>query len=450
MSKIDDLPISSTQRTELHGLLHDGTTGHTEIADLIESWGYDVSEMAVRRYRKKFNVVLEPSDEVDEKGASVTVTPNGGEFSTGTLDKPLDLSTDWDEILRGFGLDPQVFQVADDTVKMSKWQQSKRLENGDRDIIWLYSYSARFNRRQATDEPFDIDNLMKRVQRWKPKPLRSPKTLQDPSTFVVCWADWQLGKSAGGGVPATIERIEESFQMCLERVAELRRMGRNIEKIAIINMGDPSESCSGHYDSQLFSVELTQREQLNCVLDMWDNGVMALQPDLFASTLCNHGEWTRQGTGTRPVTTDSDNVGGYLGDTLQRVFEGKEGGPTEWSIPHDEMITMLNLSGLDVAITHGHKIPSPAKEADWLRAQSIRLLREQGREPRLWITAHRHHVRVDDFGPWWRLQCPSLDGGSKYFTDMSGNWSTPGTLTFLAGQHDPRGWSDLAILGSGV
>ena len=51
MSKIDDLPISSTQRTELHGLLHDGTTGHTEIADLIESRGYDVSEMAVRRYQ---------------------------------------------------------------------------------------------------------------------------------------------------------------------------------------------------------------------------------------------------------------------------------------------------------------------------------------------------------------------------------------------------------------
>jgi hypothetical protein len=113
------------------------------------------------------------------------------------------------------------------------------------------------------------------------------------------------------------------------------------------------------------------------------------------------------------------------------------------------MVTMLDLSGLKVAITHGHKIPSAAKEADWLRAQSIRLLREHGAEPRLWVTAHKHHVRVDDFGPWWRLQCPSLDGGSKYYTDMSGNWSTPGTLTFLAGRHDARGWSDLAILGSG-
>jgi hypothetical protein len=27
----------------------------------------------------------------------------------------------------------------------------------------------------------------------------------------------------------------------------------------------------------------------------------------------------------------------------------------------------------------------------------------------------------------------------------SGNWSTPGTLTFLGWSHDPKGWSDMAV-----
>ena len=457
MSKIDELPLSDTQRQQLTAMLTNGNVGHTAIASTLTKWGYPLSEMSVRRYRRRIGVTTAKIDNADALGvkvvdwesANVVVTSQGGTLSTGALDEPLDLSTDWDEVMRGFGLDPAVFQVQGDTVSMSKWQQSRRLDNGDRDIVWLYSYKASFTRRSAEADEFDVAALRKRVHQWKPKAPARNASDDTPSTFVICWADWQLAKSAGGGVKATIARIEESYQLCVDRIAELRKMGRNVDKVAILNMGDPIEGCDGNYASQLHSVELNQREQLNLCLDLWANGILAIEPDVFASVLCNHGEWTRRGPGTKPVTTDSDNVGGYLGDTLQRVFDGREGAPSEWSIPHDEMVTMLDLSGLKVAITHGHKIPSAAKEADWLRAQSIRLLREHGAEPRLWVTAHKHHVRVDDFGPWWRLQCPSLDGGSKYYTDMSGNWSTPGTLTFLAGRHDARGWSDLAILGSG-
>jgi hypothetical protein len=261
---------------------------------------------------------------------------------------------------------------------------------------------------------------------------------------VVCWSDWQLGKSAGGGVETTIARIQESFDLTLARIKELRKMGRNIERVVIINMGDPSENCSGNYSSQTFSVELTMREQLNLVIDLWTQGVAAIEPDVFASVLCNHGEWTRNG-GSKPITTDSDNVGGYLGDTLQKIFAGRPDAPSEWVIAHDEFVQNLELSGVPIAFTHGHKITG--KEFEWLRGQSQRIQYEHGIMPRLWITAHMHHVRVDDFGPFWRLQCPSQDGGSKWYSDSTGKWSTPGTLTFLVGQHDVRGFSDVSVLG---
>jgi hypothetical protein len=379
-----------------------------------------------------------------EPKAEVTVDREGGELSTGALSAPLELASDWSAILIGFGLDPAVFEVADDSVRMSKWQRSGR--KGDREPIWAYAYRARFRRRPPRLTDSDLAALEQRIAKWKVKP-QAPITPKVGSTFVVCWADWQLGKSEGGGPEATVSRIEESYQLTLARIAELRKMGRHIENVAIVNMGDPTEGCYGNYASQLFTVKMTRRAQFKLCLDCWERGLEMIRPDIFVSTLCNHGEWTR-GSGGRSVTSDSDNAGGHLADELERVFKRSDLGPSKWYVPHDEMVQMVTLSGLPVAFTHGHKIQGAAKELEWLRGQSIRLLREYGHEPRLWVTAHRHHFRADDFGPWWRFQCPSLDGGSKWFTDTSGMWSTPGTLTFLAGEHDPRGWSDLAVLGT--
>ena len=283
--------------------------------------------------------------------SSVEVGPDGGEFQTGELHAPIELSADWDDVLRGFGLDPGEFYVVDDTVRMSKWQQSKRTESGDRDIVWLYSYKARFARRTPTLTELDIDQLRTKIDKWRPRSIKTNTTNSEPCTFLINWADWQIGKSENGGVAATVERIQQSFDDCSARIKELRRAGRNIEKVAIFNMGDPSEGCSGNYASQTHTVQLNMRAQLNLVLDLWTQGVAALQPDIFASVLCNHGEWTRNG-GSKPITSDSDNVGGYLGDTLQRIFD--DVGPSEWHIAHDEMVQMVELSGVPVAIRHGH------------------------------------------------------------------------------------------------
>ncbi len=147
--------------------------------------------------------------------------------------------------------------------------------------------------------------------------------------------------------------------------------------------------------------------------------------------------------GGKQVTSDSDSADGFLANTLERIFADTDH-VDRWVIPHDEMSIQYDISGVPCAFTHGHKIKG--REVDWLRGQSIRLLRDYGVEPRLWFTAHKHHVKGEDMGPWWRWQCPSLDGGSKWYLDMAGVWSTPGTLTMLVGQHDKRFWSDMEVL----
>jgi hypothetical protein len=393
-------------------------------------------------FKESLNDEIEDKKTQDQKPWA-EIGLDGGEIFTGVLDAPI--ADDWSPILRSFGLDPDVFMVVDDKVRMSKWQQSRRTDDGDRDVIWLYAYKAVFKRKVGINlTKTDFDLYRKELKNYKPKKVVK-KSNEKPTTFVVNWADWQLGKSAGGGVKASIERIKDSFDKTVDRVQELRKLGRNITEIAICNMGDPIEACTGHYPSQEFSVQATQRQQLLLALDLWTLGIKSIAPlaekVTFVGTLSNHGEWQRRNG--KQFTTDSDSADGFLADALKRIFENT-GYITDWVIPHDEMCVQTELNGVPVAFTHGHKVSG--KEIDWLRGQSIKLLRDHGKEPKLWVTAHKHHVKVDDMGMWWRFQCPSLDGGSKWFEDLAGMWSTPGTLTFLVGEHDKNFWSDMAVL----
>ena len=389
------------------------------------------------------------NDEIDNSNSSKEQKPwaeiglDGGELFTGILDSPI--ADDWSPILRSFGLDPNVFMVVDDKVRMSKWQQSRRTDDGDRDVIWLYSYKAIFKRKAGVYLSEDeLGKYRTDLNKWKPTKFQN-KSNENPTTFVVNWADWQLGKSAGGGIDATIARVLESFDKTVARIKELRKLGRNIDEIVISNMGDPIEACTGHYASQEFSVQATQRQQLLLALDLWTLGVKTIAPLAekvkFVSTLSNHGEWQRRNG--KNFTTDSDSADGFLADTLKRIFEGTDF-VTEWIVPHDEMCVQIETNNVPIAFTHGHKITG--KEVDWLRGQSIKLLRDHSKEPKLWVTAHKHHVKLDDFGPWWRFQCPSLDGGSKWYEDSAGAWSTPGTLTFIIDPKNKNYWSDMEVL----
>jgi len=389
----------------------------------------------------------------------VQVTSEYADVSTGAVEAPIVSVTDWDGVLRHFGLDPAEFEIVDDTVRMSRWQQSKRTESGDRDVVWLHSYKARFRRIQGRLPDEDLAQITKMVSRWRPsRPKAAKASGGAPCTFYVGWADWQLGKGEADGLAGTTARVLASFEATVARLAELRRMGRNITRISVWNMGDPVEGCEGHYAAQTATVQANQRQQLNLALSLWLTGLRALAPLTdsleFGSVICNHGEWTRRGG--KAITDDSDNVGGYLADTIRAVLEGRPGfGHLEFTIPHDEMTMLTTMSGVPVALTHGHKMPGSAKELDWIKSQSIRLLRETGTEPRLWMTAHRHHLDVRDFGSHYRIQHPALDAGSKWFSDATGMWATPGTLTMLVGEHEQaggplaeggRGWSDLAVV----
>ena len=382
----------------------------------------------------------------------VDVGPDGGEFSDVTVDGPI-LDGDWSRIFAIFQLDAAEFEVVDDTVRMSTWQQSKALEDGTRDIVQLYSYSARFRRKpkqRLSDE--EIAARRAEVRKWKMPVKRGSRNtvpmFAAPVAAVINLADIQGGKSEGGGVAATQQRLHdglENVNRWLDRMAG----DYNVAEVVLVNNGDPMENCAGNYAAQLFTVELNTRQQMNFVLDVWEQYAHHLFPKYeraqFVSVLCNHGEFGRMG-GPKSQTSDSDNAGGFLAETLRRVLDRPEFGHVEWTIPHDEMNVYTDVAGVPVAFNHGHKIPGNDASGfeKWLNGQ----VRgdEQAHRARIWQTAHRHHFAAWDMGSCSVFQAPSLDGGSKWLKDMTGRYSRSGILAYLVGNHAPLGWSDMAFL----
>ncbi|MGB4347781.1 MAG: hypothetical protein WBJ21_15455 [Burkholderiaceae bacterium] len=381
----------------------------------------------------------------------VDITPEGGEFVDVALDAPV-IDSDFSRVFRIFQLDPDEFEVADDTVRMSTWQQSKATDDGTRDLVQLYSYSARFVRKpKARLSDAEVEARRAEVRKWKmPKSYRydSGETGQTPVAAVINLADIQGGKSEGGGVAATQQRLLDG----LENVDRwLRRMRSEylINEVVLVNNGDPMENCAGNYAAQLFTVELNTRQQMNFVLDVWEQYARHLFPRFdkarFVSVLCNHGEFGRMG-GPKSQTSDSDNAGGFLAETLQRVLDRPEFAHVEWTIPHDQMNVYADVAGVPMAFNHGHKIPGSDASGfeKWLNGQ-VRGDHD-AHAARIWQTAHRHHFAAWDMGSCSVFQAPSLDGGSKWLTDMTGRYSRSGILAYLVGEHAPLGWSDMAFL----
>ncbi|WP_047219970.1 hypothetical protein, partial [Delftia lacustris] len=283
----------------------------------------------------------------------------GGDFTGIRSEGPL---TNWDHVFEKFTLDPELFEIIGDTVRASTWQSSKRTDDGDRDIINLFSYRASFRRKtsNAVTEA-DITDAQKRARAWK-LPRRIPGSgLGEPVAAVLNLSDMQLGKSEGGGIDATLDRLYDGLENFRAEVTRQRKH-RNVTELVIVNNGDPFEGIAGNYTSQTHTVQAGLRGQMNLVLDVWSAYARELYPSFdkgkFVSVLCNHTEFGRQGGSAKSITSDSDNGGAFLAETLQRVLTVAPGfDHVDFTIPHDEMNVYTTAANVPMGFNHGHKIP---------------------------------------------------------------------------------------------
>ncbi len=352
-----------------------------------------------------------------------------------------DLNKDWDHLLTLCGLDPAHFEVKEETVRVSRWQQSKRLANGDRDLVWLSSYRAQFRRiRKDMVRPEVLESWREHLMRLKP----STRSSTVDGVYLILIADPQLGKKG------TVEAVENWKRGVLAHLDEAERL--NVQSVHVAWMGDETEGVCNNYGNQPHTVELNQSQQLE--LD-YDLRVWTLEQVLSrgftvsaSSVISNHGEWTRNGS-KEPVTTSNDNASTHIARLVQKTFQ-RTGHHITWTIGDKHPGITITLGGVECYFSHGYKekgrgTSSETRTRSAIERQILGRTDDLG-STKLWFMAHYHHNYSNEFEGRTVFGCPALEAerSSEYMLDQYGVWSPAGMLGMVVGGSG-RGWRNANV-----
>lgn len=316
----------------------------------------------------------------------------------------------FDEFLAERGYSPDEYEIVG-TPRTSQWQRW--------DGAWLTAY--RFHFRKKVVE-FDLPTLYAEAKKTKPPVLKNRKS---EKAFVICPADFQIGKGGSrGGHLESIQRIHASYA----RIEEKLKAG-NYGHIVILDMGDVVEGVNNKADmDQLVTNTLSPMQQVDLAASLlWDLIKLATKyaPVTFGSVASNHCQFrVNKAAVGRPGV---DDWGIVILQQLRRLAT-EVGLPVErWLIPqpHDEGFA-FDLFGDESHILgaiHGHQVSRPdGFQAFWSKAVFNDSYLAAAN---LMVTGHFHHHRVEQFSGtkgrerWW-VQASTMDNGSDWFTRMNG------------------------------
>lgn len=415
---------------------------------------------AKRRFRQA-NGALEASDNLGTQrvlndvvvdppkgwAAGVEIEGKTGTICSGPVDTPVD---DWDELLKIWGLNPDVFEVIE-PVTFKAWDVGAKDAEGNIQAKRMYSYKAYVQKINESEfsANFDFDS-------WKSSLLNdltistSYDSIKYPSSYVICIADPQIGKP---GTQEALESWKSGVANHLARLGAVRAL-EGVERVVVAFMGDEHEGVAGHYANQSYEVELDSSRQLELDFDMrvWTikQALSSGLPVSVVSVVSNHGEFTRQNG--KPVTSLYDNSSTMIARMVKKLFDETDY-DVEWNIAGDDPDVVLTLSGVRTLFTHGHIAAGSGKSSEF-RTKSAYEKQILGRteelgDVKLFVSAHyHHHSLVEDRGRTY-IGCPALEAekSSKWFYQKYGVWSKPGMLGFLVGERfGDRGWSESAVM----
>lgn len=349
--------------------------------------------------------------------ASTEFDGTEGFIQTGPLHSQPQTSSDFTEILRKFGYDPDTVEIVG-PARISRWQQRP-------DDEFLASYRFRIATRR---ECIDLPALYAAVEKTT-YPEVSTATGEGPVAVVV-FADPQIGKTdSRGGTQQLIERLEQKRAALQEWLIKT-----GPAQCVFVDAGDGVESFE-NTGSQPFTNDLSFPQQL----DMYSTEVFK-----FADVLCkaapttslivpsNHGAWRN---GKQNLGNPQDDWGLFVHRQVARQAEAVHM-PLECLMPNDYCESLVYDAGPSIiGVTHGHQIGRPDRFPSWWANQT------HGGQPLatadIAITGHFHHLRVQPTGrnpvtgraKWW-IQAPTLDNGSSWYVNRAGDESDPGMVVF--------------------
>ena len=334
----------------------------------------------------------------------------------------------WDTYLEELGFNPNDFEIIE-PFEVRTWTANM----GEGNTEQFYYYKAKIVSKQLLNEKdFDYQSLLKEIKTKKVKPQK----IVGKDSFVVCLSDWQMGKRDGDGTAGIVSRIEQMIPDVKARYKQLRKQGVELSNLYIFGLGDIVEGCEGFYDMQTFTVEYDLRRQKMIARRLLVKALTEWAPDfknvVVACVPGNHGE-NRNQKG-KAFTTFGDNFDVSLFDEAQEILAmNKAYNHVKFVIPENDLWLTLDVSGTIVGLAHGHQFRtggkySHQKAVAWLSGQAFGMT-EMG-DADILISGHYHHLFVVNEGKRTLFQCPSLDGGSDWFENITGKSSYAGTLTF--------------------
>ena len=342
---------------------------------------------------------------------------------------------DWSGVLRMWGLDPEHFAVVE-PVLFNVWGDTLGVLNRQ----WKGKVV-----RKGRQETADIDALIQEIKKHKP---RERKEIEGGASLVVCASDWQVGKRDGDGLKGLVGRWLQAIDDVELRLKELKKLGRPIDSITVLCLGDLVEGCDGHYDIQTFTVELDRRDQVKIARRLLRDALIRWSKVVPSITVAaiggNHGENRKNG---KAFTTLGDNDDVALVESVAEIFQANPEayGHIKFAIPTDELSLTLEVHGKIIGITHGHLARSgagtEAKLRRWIADQTLG--RQRIGDCDILVTGHYHSFKLADWGGVKWIQAPALDGGSVWWRQSTGEIADVGVLTFLVSS---QGVSDIQLL----
>ena len=339
-----------------------------------------------------------------------------GTVNTGIVDSR---PTTWDQHIRDAGLDPAVVEVVEPVSVRG------RVLNGDS----VHYYSLRVRTRDTANS-VDVDALIKLV--GKAKATKAAPT--GDNTYLVAFADLQLGKVDGDGVAGTWQRALDGVDRAVANLKAQRKVGNSVGPVLLSWLGDGCEGFVSQGGSSAWRTTLPLTKQILLEQRLMYHAIeqLAFLTDslLVAGVSGNHDEAVRiNGKGITNYTDSFDLLALTSVADQIRMNEAAFGHVKVYTPQDDELTLTLETSGTIVGMAHGHMWSTPARTLDWWGKQAF------GQQPiglaDVLLTGHFHHYRVEQQGKRTWVQAPSLESESTYYRHHQGVTGQPGVLTAL-------------------
>lgn len=271
------------------------------------------------------------------------------------------------------------------------------------------------------------------------KPAPTPERPRS-GTLVVVISDMQIGKTdTRGGTKETVRAVRSAISgIALQAVS--------YDEVILVDCGDSTENFTNTV-SQAQTCDMGLVEQIRTAQGVLADAVRLLAqacPTVtYVAVPSNHCQ-VRAGIGrSNRANIAADDYGLLIQSNIQMAVEGRpgfEGVSFLAPSPHLESLTVRAQDGTVMGVTHGHAAGSKGRVADWFRGQAFGCVAGM-QDARVLLHGHWHSFSVQTVGDSRQIVCaPTVDPGSSWFQNASGESSLPALLTFELGGGTSSGW----------